>query len=56
MPTVTPKHTPKSENLATLIFVLRADKILLSQHLAELYGVSVSALNQVGKPQHRTLP
>ena len=46
MPRATPKRSPKPENLATLIFLLRGEKVLLSQHLAELYGVSVSALNQ----------
>jgi hypothetical protein len=38
--------TPKPENLAPLIFLIRGEKVLLSQHLAELYGVPVSALNQ----------
>src|SRR5450759_2608763 len=37
---------PKPENVAPLIFLLRGEKVLLSQHLAELYGVSVRALNQ----------
>ena len=38
--------SPKPENLAPLIFLLRGEKVLLSQHLADLYGVSVKALNQ----------
>jgi len=46
MPRVVPRHSPKPENLEALIFLLRGEKVLLSQHLAELYGVSVSALNQ----------
>ncbi|MGB7541189.1 MAG: ORF6N domain-containing protein [Burkholderiales bacterium] len=38
--------TPKPENVAPLIFLVRGEKVLLSQHLAGLYGVSVGALNQ----------
>jgi hypothetical protein len=40
---------PRPENLAPLIFFLRGEKVMLSQHLAELYGVSASALNQAVK-------
>jgi len=40
---------PKPENLAPLIFLVRGEKVLLSQHLAELYGVTVGALNQAVK-------
>jgi len=36
----------KPENLVPLIMLIRGEKVLLSQHLAELYGVSVKALNQ----------
>jgi len=36
----------KPENLAPLIMLIRGEKVLLSQQLAELYGVSVKALNQ----------
>jgi hypothetical protein len=41
-----PSINPRPENIAPLIFFLRGEKVLLSQHLAGLYGVSVSALNQ----------
>ncbi len=37
---------PKPENLAPLIRLIRGEKVLLSQQLAELYGVSVKTLNQ----------
>ena len=37
---------PKPENLAPLIMLIRGEKVLLSQQLAELYGVSAKALNQ----------
>ena len=46
MPGARPASSPKPENLAGLIVLLRGEKVLLSQHLAGLYGVSVSALNQ----------
>ena len=49
MSRVIQKRPPKPENLAPLIFFLRGEKVLLSQHLAELYGVTVSALNQAVK-------
>ncbi len=37
---------PSPENVAPLIHLIRGEKVLLSQDLADLYGVSVSALNQ----------
>ncbi|MGH7619323.1 MAG: ORF6N domain-containing protein [Gemmatimonadaceae bacterium] len=40
---------PNPESVASLIFVLRGERVLLSQHLAELYGVPVNALNQAVK-------
>lgn len=43
---ISSRRTLKPENLAPLIYLLRGEKVLLSQHLAELYDVSVSALNQ----------
>ncbi len=49
MPPITSRRTPKAENLAALIYLLRGEKVLLSDHLAGLYGVSVSALNQAVK-------
>ena len=39
----------KPEDLASLIFLVRGEKVLLSQHLAELYGVPVGTLNQAVK-------
>lgn len=47
---------PRPENLAPLIFLLRGERVLLSQHLAELYGVSVSALNQAVKRNAERFP
>jgi hypothetical protein len=41
-----PAIAPKPENVAPLILTLRGEKVLLSEHLAELYGVPVKALNQ----------
>jgi len=38
--------TPKPENLAKLVFVIRGEKVLLDTDLAELYGVEARALNQ----------
>jgi hypothetical protein len=46
----------KPENLATMIYLLRGEKVLLSEHLAELYGVSVSALNQAVKRNAERFP
>jgi hypothetical protein len=47
---------PKPEDLASLIFFLRGEKVLLSEHLAELYGVSISALNQAVKRNIERFP
>jgi len=47
---------PKPENLAPLIFLLRGEKVLLSQHLADLYGVSVGALNQAVRRNQALFP
>jgi hypothetical protein len=44
-----PRITPKPENLAPLIYLLRGEKVLLSQHLAGLYAVPVRVLNQAVK-------
>jgi len=38
--------TPKPENLAPLIFLVRGEKVLLDADLAALYGVEARALNQ----------
>jgi len=37
---------PRPETLVPFVFTIRGERVMLSQHLAELYGVSVSALNQ----------
>lgn len=37
---------PKPENLASLVLVVRGEKVLLDSDLAELYGVEARALNQ----------
>lgn len=44
-----PKPTLKPENVAPLILLLRAEKVLLSEHLAELYAVPVRVLNPAVK-------
>jgi hypothetical protein len=44
------------EHIQKLIFVLRGQKIMLSQHLAELYGVPVGALNQAVKRNKARFP
>jgi hypothetical protein len=48
--------TPKPEDLARLILFVRGERVLLSQDLATLYGVSVSALNQAVKRNIRRFP
>jgi len=37
---------PKPENLATLVFFIRGEKVLLDSDLADLYGVEARVLNQ----------
>ena len=49
MPINSPKLTPNPENLAPLIYLLRGEKVLLGEHLADLYAVSVKVLNQAVK-------
>jgi len=49
MPLITPRRMPKPENLASLIYLLRGEKVLLSEHLAELYAVPVKVLGQAVK-------
>ena len=44
-----PKLTPRPENVAPLILLLRGEKVLLGEHLAELYSVPVKVLNQAVK-------
>lgn len=47
---------PRPDALAPLILFLRSERVLLSQDLAELYGVSVSALNQAVKRNVERFP
>lgn len=49
MPSITSRRIPNPENLASLIYLLRGEKVLLSEHLAELYVVPVKVLNQAVK-------
>ena len=44
-----PKLTLKPENVASLILLLRGEKVLLSEHLADLYAVPIKVLNQAVK-------
>ena len=46
----------KPENIAQLVFFIRGDKVMLAQHLAELYGVPVRALNQAVKRNIKRFP
>ncbi|MFN0316032.1 MAG: ORF6N domain-containing protein [Burkholderiales bacterium] len=46
----------KPENLVSLIHFLRGEKVLLSEPLASLYGVTVSALNQAVKRNIERFP
>lgn len=41
--------TPKPENLAQLVFLVRGEKVLLDAYLADLYGVATKVLNQAVK-------
>lgn len=43
------RAVPHPDSVASLIFVLRGERVILSRHIAELYGVSVKALNQAVK-------
>jgi ORF6N domain len=51
-----PKLTLKPENVASLILLLRGEKVLLSEHLAELYAVPVKVLNQAVKRNINRFP
>jgi hypothetical protein len=49
MSRITPKRTPQPEALASLIYLLRGEKVMLSEHLAELYaGLSKSSIKRSG--------
>ena len=43
------KITPKPENLAQLVFLIRGEKVILDADLAMLYGVETGALNRAVK-------
>jgi hypothetical protein len=47
---------PKPENLAALIYLLRGERVLLSEHLAGLYAVPVKVLNQAVKRNINRFP
>jgi hypothetical protein len=54
-------RTQRSESALTRliesrIYLIRGEKVMLSQHLAELYGVSASALNQAVKRNRPRFP
>lgn len=44
------------ERIQQVIFLLRGEKVMLSQHLANLYGVPVGALNQAMKRNAERFP
>lgn len=46
----------KPEHLASMIHVVRGERVLLSEQLARLYGVSVGALNQAVKRNSERFP
>jgi hypothetical protein len=50
------KIIPKPENLASLILLLRGEKVLLDSDLALLYGVEARALNQAVKRNLKRFP
>ena len=50
------KPALKPENIAQLVFFIRGEKVMLAQHLAELYGVPVRALNQAVKRNIKRFP
>lgn len=47
---------PRPESLAGLVHAIRGEKVLLDADLAELYGVTASALNQAVKRNHTRFP
>ena len=46
----------RSETLVPFVFTIRGERVMLSQHLAELYGVTASALNQAVKRNAERFP
>jgi len=55
-PSTTPKRAVKPEGLACLIHLVRGEKVILSEHLADLYGVPVKVLNQAVKRNSARFP
>jgi len=51
-----PKLTPKLEKLASLMFFIRGEKVLLDTDLAVLYGVEARALNQAVARNRKRFP
>jgi ORF6N domain len=47
---------PKPENLASLVRIIRGERVLLDADLAALYGVSTKALNQAVKRNASRFP
>ena len=47
---------PKPENLASLIYIVRGERVLLDADLAGLYGVEVRTLNQAVKRNMERFP
>lgn len=47
---------PKPENLASLVFAIRGEKVLLDTDLAMLYGVETGALNRAVKRNIERFP
>ena len=43
------KMALRPENVASLILLLRGERVLLSEHLADLYAVPIKVLNQAVK-------
>jgi len=48
--------TPKPENLAQLVYLIRGEKVLLDADLAMLYGVETGALNRAVKRNIERFP
>lgn len=46
----------KEENIASQIFFIRGEKVMLDFHLASLYGVETRVLKQAVKKKHRPVP
>ena len=55
-PSTTRQRAVKPEGLASLIYLVRGEKVILSGHLADLYGVPVKVLNQAVKRNGARFP